>query len=615
MESLQDITLIDSAKTVIDRLRLSVDSNSALANLSNWLVDYTLMDDGETPWSFLDHEMQIDIVNDTNARQVTQKCSQVGLTNTSKRKALGITMISKGKRVMYVGPTSNWSTNFAKTELHPTIDSSPILKGALNSSAKGTQIIGLGSSFLHLGGTTGAVTGAISVPASFIFFDELDFCNQVVVGKYESRLKHAKMDEYDRKGTVAYFSTPTIEDYGINLKFKASDQKYYDVKCSCCEKWITPDYFRDVVLPGFTDTIINHSTGEMGKMIDLTAQEIESGIYEISKAYMRCDNCYSNGIDHDLWDDLCNKDRRKWRAKNPTSIISGRQIFPWDIPRINTIPSIIMSMPGYETKSDFINFGLGLPYSDAENSFLMAPFSSGLYSPWLEYKPEVEVGAFCIGVDVGKKSNITVGRKSRSGKLEVVYLERFQSSKNKMLGERIVEIAKSFKARVVVIDAAPDFSTAQYVAKKLPSRTVLACEYIKNKPAKKLTNIIVSEEENVVSAWRTGVLTDFLKLHNSNQVSYPNKERSEIIREEIDEVMMNLKNTKKINKKGDDGEKVSTFIKTGPDHYAHALSYLNIACNVYRLDLATASGVAAPTSVSSFKTQGKQAGKVIGSMG
>lgn len=613
MEDVSDVVLIDFASTIIDRLKLSVDTNSALSNLSNWLCDYTKLD-ADTPWSFKDHEMQIDIVNDTCARQVVQKCSQVGLTNTSKRKALGITVISKGKNVMYVGPTSKWVTKFAKTELHPTIDTSPILRGALNKNAKGTEVIGLGSSFLHLGGTTGAVTGAISVPASYIFIDEVDFCNQTVLGKYESRMKHAKMDEYGRKGMMAYFSTPTFEDFGINLMFKHSDQKYYDVKCSGCEHWITPDYFRDVVLPGFTDRVMNKETGECGKMIDLTAEEVKAEIYDVQNAYMRCPVCLERGRDHDLYDDLCDPKRRMWRAKNPTSKTSGRQVFPWDLPKVNTIPSIIMGMTGYATKADFINFGLGLPYSDSENSFLMSPFSCGTYSRWMERKLDTDIGAYCIGVDVGKTSNIMVGKKTVTGQLEVVYLERFRSSSDKTLGERVVEIAKDFKSRVIVIDAAPDFTTAQYVARKLPSRTVLACEYSKSKPKKKMSNLDINEEEGVVAAYRTGVIKEVMKMHNKGQVIWPNQNQSKDIEREVKEVMLNLKNLKKLAKKDDEGEMVERYVKTGPDHYGHALTYLNMACNVFRLELGTAT-TPAPIGVTTFKTQGKETARVIGAIG
>lgn len=608
------VELIDFAKTIVDRLRLSVDSTTALGNLSSWLCDYTKLDE-DTWWSFRDHEMQIDIVNDTCARQVVQKCSQVGLTNVSKRKALAITMISKAKHIMYVGPTSKWTSKFAKTELHPTIDSSPMLKSALNSNAKGTEVIGLGSSFLHLGGTSGAATGAISVPASYIFIDELDFCKQKVVGMYESRLKHAASDEYDRKGVMAFFSTPTVEDFGINAKFKLSDQKYYDVLCSQCDTWYTPDYFRDVFLGGFTDQL--GPDGKPNKMIDLQPEDIAAGKYDVANAHMRCPHCLENGVIHNNFEDLCDPYRRQWRAKNPSSNISGRQVYPWDLPKVNTIPSILMQMTSYtDNIADYYNFTLGLPYTDKNNSFLLSPFTCGNYSKWMEYREENAGYGYCIGVDVGRTSHIVVGKKFGI-QLHIVYLERFKSSKEKTLGERIVEIAKSFSAKSIVIDGMPDFSSAQYVSRKLPSRIVLACEYTKSKPARKLSNITVNEEQHVVSAYRTGVLTDFLKMHNDKEVLYPNQNYSSRVKQEIEEVQLNLKNTKKIHKKDATGEDVEWFVKSGPDHYAHAISYLLIATRALGDSVDSSPVAPPPLNVKYFATQGKKKkpNKVLNAIG
>lgn len=606
--------LIDFAKTIVDRLKLSVDSTTALGNLSSWLCDYTKLDE-DTWWSFHDHMMQVDIVNDTCARQVVQKCSQVGLTNVTKRKALAITMISKSKHIMYVGPTSKWVGKFAKTELHPTISTSPMLRSSLNNSAKGTEVIGLGSSFMHLGGTSGAATGAISVPASYIFIDELDFCKPEVVDMYESRLKHAATDEHDRKGIMSFFSTPTVEDYGINAKFKQSDQKYYDAHCGNCDTWFTPDYFRDVFLGGYTDTF--DLDGKPKKMIDLQPEDIASGLYDVSNSHMTCPHCKENGEHYNVWDDMCDPKRRKWVAKNPTSITSGRQVYPWDLPKINTIPSILVQMQSYQNNiANYYNFTIGIPYTDKNNSFMLSPFVSGKYSKWMDFRWASDGYGYCVGVDVGRTSNITVG-KMFGIELHVVYLERFKASKEKTLGERIVEVVKAFASRCVVIDAMPDFTTAQYVARKLPSRIVLACEYTKSKPAKKLSNITVNEEEHVVSAYRSGVLTDYLKMHNNNEVVYPNSRQSKAIKIEVDEVQLNLKNTKKIHKKDKDGENVEWFVKNGPDHYCHAISYLNIACRVLGEGSAFKLPPPPPMGVKSFSTQGsaKKVGKLVGAIG
>lgn len=587
----KDVELIDMAHNIIERIRLSVDTNAALGNIAKWVCDYTKLD-ADTDFSLVDHEMQEAIINDTCARTAVQKCSQVGLSEASARKALGITAISKNKNIMYVGPTRTWSSKFSTSRLKPIIDNSPMLSSMLSPNAKGSELLGIGTSFLHLGGTTGAATGAISVPASDIFIDEVDFCDPVVVGKYESRLKHAKEDQYGRKGRVNYFSTPTVPDYGINKHFKVSDQKHYQCQCSKCQQWFEPDYFEHIRIPDLDKPIA-----------DVTPEDINAGTYDIMGAYMECPVCK-----HDVWEDLCNPKRRKWVARYPEAIVSGYQIYPWDVPKVNSIPSILMQMTGYENIADYYNFTIGIPYTDHNNSFLMAPFENGRHSQWVEGKVEGDQRRFSMGVDVGKTSHIVIGFENRIGKLEVVYMETYKSSKDKLLSERIIELAKAFQTRSIVIDAAPDFSTAQAVAKRFPRRKVFACEYTKTKPKGKLTNTIFNDDENTVSAYRTGVLTDLLKRHNGNEIIYPNGSTNMIIKAMIDECKLNLKNLKKIQKKDPEGEEFESFIKTGPDHFGHALSYLNIAVKKNTRTVYTSpENIPAPTSVTTFNTNGPAA--------
>lgn len=595
MEIESEITLIDYAKNIVDRLTLSVDTNSAIGNLAPWLCDYTKLD-ADTFFSFKDHEMQIDIINDTNARQYIQKCSQVGLSEGSCRKALGIVAISKSAHIMYVLHTRTFATKFATSRIKPIIETSPMLNDMVNNNAKGAELIGLGSSFMHLGGASGAATGAISVPAKFIFIDELDFCDQVVVGKYESRLKHAPEDAYGRKGTVCKFSTPTLEDYGINIGFKISDQKHYEVRCSSCEESFAPDYFRDIVIPNYFD-----KKGNEGKLIDLTPEDVKSGELDVMDAYMRCPCCM-----HDVWEDLCDPSRRKWVPKFPDAISSGYQVHPWDVPKVNSIPSIIMQLAEYENTADYYNFTIGIPFADKNNSFLLGAFTGKDFSRWLELKVEGDRSSYCLGCDVGRTSNIAVGKKDINGRYHVVYLERFKASVEETLGERLIVIMKAFKCRSAVIDAMPDFTTAQTVAKKFPSRLILACEYTRAKGKGKMANFEVDEEKHLLSAYRTGVLTDYLKAHNSGDVLYPNSAEGSYIKGEIDEVKLNLKNLKKVKKLDGEGEDVETFVKTGPDHYGHTISYMKMACDALGDFIHQKAADAAPVNITTFNTQGLQ---------
>jgi len=59
-----------------------------------------------------------------------------------------------------------------------------------------------------------------------------------------------------------------------------------------------------------------------------------------------------------------------------------------------------------------------------------------------------------------------------------------------------------------------------------------------------------------------------------------------------------------VTKQDNEGEDLEVFVKLGPDHYGHAISYLNIACEALDERMLSNYGVVTPSSVTTFKTQG-----------
>lgn len=554
----------DLAQGILNRINLAVNTSKGLGKLDQWLSKYTRLDD--RLFSFSGHEMQIQIVNDTNSRQAIQKCSQVGLSELSARKALGITAMTKGTHLLYVLPTRTFATKFASSRVNPIITSSPMLKNMVSKTVNGSELKQIGTSYLHMGGTSGSATGAISVPAKYVVQDEVDFCDQKVLSQYESRLKHAKEDDHGRKGTIIKFSTPTVPDFGINKDFSASDQKHYNVICSCCNHDFAPDYFKHIRIPNFHNSITT-----------LTPDDIKRGELDIMGSYMECPECKSN-----LNDDLKNPERRHWVAKYPERIISGYQIHPWDVPEVNSIPSILMQLAGYESISDFYNFTVGVPWVDNENSFLEDRIRNEPYADFIRDSSE---GGFVVGVDVGKTSHIAVGRVFTDGREEINYLERYRpDGNNETLSQRIVAIAKRYNAKCTVIDAAPDFTTALETIKALPLGTVYACQYTRTR-GKTLESVIIpdkpeTETDYVVKAFRTGTLQDYMRAHNNGRVFYFSENANDQAKVEIRELTEHLNNTKKIKVTDSEGDTEEKFVNTGADHYAHAINYMRIAAKV-----------------------------------
>lgn len=601
IESAKGFKLNPIAQGFLDRLILSLDTEAAYGNMTRWVENNTMLEG--RMFSFRDHEFQEAIVNDTSRRVVVRKCSQVGLSECSARLAIGVTATAKDSHFIYVMPTKSFAGDFSTSRIQPIINNSEVVKAMTDAAAsKSKHLKMIGSSFLHIGGTAGSTSGAISVPAKRLFFDEYDFCEMRVAGQYESRLKHApECPTTHVKGWITWFSTPTLPYYGVDEKFQNSDQKHYNVVCDCGHTF-APVYEEHIKIPG---------TPPKWNIKEMTPEDVHLERFAFDKAYMECPECKK-----DVWEELCDPKKRVWVAKHPGRKISGWQVHPWDCPKINSIPSIIQQMTGYENFADYYNFTVGLPYEDNSNSFISGPILGDVHR--CVWNPDGGTGYF-MGVDVGRTSHIMIGKPKWVGtglnrhlKIEIQYMERFRTTKEKPLAPKLLELMKFYGIKCAVIDAQPEFSTVNTVAAKYPTKA-FGCEYQENRPvdqkvtkeSKELSNIQLRPEANIVKAYRTGTFNELMKMHNGGDIIYP-KIMNDKVDQELRECADNFKNLKKVRQPMPNGEVKEMYVKvTGNDHYLHSLNYLRMAVEL-KGAIEMSNAVPAPMDVLSFNTHGKE---------
>lgn len=282
-----DLTMMAS------RLRTQLNQSEGLRDLDKVVERYGYIE-GE-PFSFAEHEYQREILRDVSSRVSVRKCSQVGLSELMVQKTLALTAVLKHKRLIFTLPVLAMASKFSKDRFDGLIEQSDFYRGLMvkaNNSASQKKI---GSCTLYIGGTWGD-TGAISVPAEVLINDEIDFSNQAVLGKLSSRLRHATKDERGYAGWRFRFSTPTVDDYGVDALFKAGHQAHYLVKCRGCHEAVLPDFFEDMVVPGLDKP-----------MVELEKRDVANPAYRIGEAWIKCPQCGSN-----LWRDLIDPSRRAW---------------------------------------------------------------------------------------------------------------------------------------------------------------------------------------------------------------------------------------------------------------------------------------------------------------
>lgn len=539
--------MIGLAKQFIDRVRAGSQTAVDMTQMSKWLVSNTSSPkDRYSPWSFKDHEMQKGICDDPRHHVVARKCSQIGLSELSVRIALALLGIYPGSTAIYTLPTAKFAGKFAKARIDPVIEGSDYLSSQLRSGNDSSELKQLGTSFLYIVGTSGA-SAPISIPADILVRDEVDFSNQKILSTFFSRLGHAKDG-----GIIRDFSTPTVEGYGISATFENSSQARNMIRCNSCSEYVAPEFTEHLVIPGYDDAIIN-----------LVKDDLDNTRYKVDDAHLVCPNCGTRVSDANL----CDPGRRQWVDQYPDREIGGFQIMPWDVPVVNPVPKSVKAINNYESKADWVNFEFGLPYHDAENSIIDAVVDSHTNVEFILPGPMAAQGCV-LGSDVGKTSHVFIGK--RQGRnIHLLYCERIKQTEEGFLLHRLFELIKMFGVVKAVIDAGPDFTTAMGLIGKCLVNQAYGCYYVRsNKTA--FSNIDVNDVEQIVNANKVRCFNHTVKEINGGRVWFPRTPEMATIR-------AHLASMKKIKSQNSQGDTVSAWVNTGPDHYAHAINYLMIA--------------------------------------
>ncbi|QYW06462.1 putative terminase large subunit [Pseudomonas phage UAntarctica] len=553
--------------SITKRFRMALNREEGMSQLDRVVMDYGVV--GGAPFSFEDHEFQIEIMRDTHSRVAVRKCSQVGLSELMVQKCLALSAVLKNNTIMFSLPTKEMATKFSKHRFDGGIEGSEYYSGLMSAGENAAGMKKLGSSYIYIIGTFGDKS-AISTPAEMIISDEVDFSNPIVLGKLNSRIRHAKsLDEKGNRGYVYRFSTPTVEGFGIDNDFQKGDQRYYLCKCEHCETWVEPHYLTDFVIPGWDKGMLEFSRDNLG-----------DPRYDTESAYIACSHCK-----RDLFASLCNPARRQWVAKKTENWNHSYQVNPWDVPTYNTPQNIVRQYDDYPLKSDFFNFVLGLPFSDSENTFLTT-------EKWRATLCDVDLWVFqnCVvrhgtvgGMDVGKICHMVVKVRAGTG-WHIIWMEKIHNTQADPATPAILARFDFYGMRKLCIDAGPDIT--------LVNLLVSARENIQAVVYTTVSGFQAIEEKkagDVINADRSKTLTLLMQDHNSGKLHYPGQDNLKI------ELFQHLATTKKIREPGADGVMKERFVKTDKqDHWVHALNYANIAGLAAELWEGTNEGAALP---------------------
>lgn len=519
----------------------SLNQTDFVPRIPDWLVANTRLKG--RPWSFKDHEFQLEIVTESKREMACQKCSQVGLTETEIRRVLGFLSMLVGATAIYTLPTRVFAMKFAKSRVDPVIDGSPYLSSLVKSGSNGSEFKQIGSGSFYLGGAQNA-SQAISIPADYLVQDEIDFSNAAALSSYESRLRHSDIR------VRRQFSTPTISGYGVNLLMDSSTQAHYTCTCSRCNTTSILDFFRDVVIPGFTRDPMSFDKADL---LDPSVRW--------QQAYLACPKCRRS-----LDADLATPSARRWVHTFPSRTLAGFYVKPYDVIKYNSTSSVLEQVKGYLRRQDYFNFVHGITYRSDENEVNLGTVGN---NTTIEFQTEGE-GCF-MGVDVGKKLYITI-TKFVSGKLCVLAVMTLAASDR--TAEDLVEVYRAYGCFRLVMDAAPEWSLVKKVI-SLIGEYAQPCVYVEVNQRKPEAFYVKQEDHGMVMAARTTCFDLLVALINKGSVMFPRCDEMTLVKK-------HLHGMKRTEEYDDNGNKTPRWTKiSDEDHYFHSLMYSWLA---YSLD-------------------------------
>ena len=367
----------------------------------------------------------------------TDKSQKIAVIKSAQSGVSTYAIISSLHMGRYLGlnqihtlPTSSDATTFVQSKTNEIIRNNPCL--ASKMSKEDTDSVGqkqMGNGFLFYRGTKGKSSG-IMITSDRNIYDEYDFSDHEQLGNFQSRLEGA-----DSMKMEVWLSTPTFENFGIDEKFKDSDQKFMRFNCPECGLRQHMDWFKSVDHEEERYQCWECKATINNKMFPVWYAESWSETHNGKT---------SEGKHADI--------NMQWEARYPGRKISGywinQMMLPW-----KSAKELIREYNELRKKGAmqyFFNFKLGMTYSDTERKVEGGLFYKNLQPD----KQIVELQSF-MGIDVqGNELYCIIGNKQGIYAITVCRDEVDAIGKTiKSKWERAGELMEVYDVQVCVVDA------------------------------------------------------------------------------------------------------------------------------------------------------------------
>lgn len=540
--------LADLKKSIADGL-----VSQSLTSCYRWATKRRIIPDKITnkPLSYSAHKYPWVIeLHDTQAPfNYAMKGAQLGVTEVAINRAFYL--IDQMKRdVLYVLPTSLIASDFSKTRFSVALRHSPYL-ASIFTDTNTVNLKQAGTCNLYIRGSRGE-SNLVSIPVSELILDEVDRMDEKQVELALERLSG------QIKKCVWGISTPTIPNHGIHKLFNLGTQEHFVFQCPRCSKrtqLVWPD------------------------CIEIIGESIHDP--RVNESYLKCKECKGR-LDHEAKPDWLGTGKWEVFAHNANPDFRSfaiNQLYSFTVTPGEIVVAHFKGLGSEAANKEFHNSKLGLPFVGEGAQVLDEHLDKAVgrgghtnQTPGLRPKFAGQ-RLITLGVDQGKwsywvacewfadrmSSDLNV-----AARCKILAAGKFHEDE----WHRLDELMAEWQVNACVMDADPQINEARRFAKRYEGYVWL-CRYRRGKVGKEIS---IAEEDTgapLATVDRTNWLSASLGRFLTNRVDLP-ADLPEEFREHV-------KSLVRTYERDDMGNPVAVYVNTGPDHFAHAFNYGEIA--------------------------------------
>ena len=529
--------------------------------------------DSGQPWRL--HEMPYfkAIYNNSSNKLLLRTSRQSTKTTFIRNKLTLRSMMSKGNAALYVAPTMDQVSAFARQKLDAVFDYHERLKDEylsphLDWNVK-TKMFDQTRSTIFLrsvGGHRGA-RSTRGITANDIFKDEYQSLPEEVLGVIDEVASSFDGRNGRKKAYYVNTGTPLGIHNPIESEWQRSKGYEWFIQCPHCSEW---------------DPKTNSRKGGWNEPLGMSHIDRE-------KPYLFCQHCGEDMGKNPQGDRIAPKGQ--WVATNPQGKFPGyrvvRMMMPWARWRTDNNDGILDRLDEYSDRR-FMNEVVGLPFETGDMPITEQDIKACCEDYQLPQTVEQErevankhrSNIIFAGLDWAMSQGDETASYTKigifaffNGKMRLIHAEKFDGAilndPDKVLS-RITELIRRYNITILACDYGVGYNENQRLKKVFPDR-VITLHYYGNATGKVKTKYDPQGQKYALP--KTPSIEEFLRELKGKNFILPSWDDHK--------TKQHLKDWTRVTREINDKTRTVQFQKTGTDDFLHVANYANMARRMY----------------------------------